>query len=236
MRKTVVLLVSLLVFSITAVSNDYVNDHSMCTERTMCDDPDEYPNVDYMDEVNIEGDSGELWSGTIDIRNVTFMHNFTEKVTNTGFQNRDTEGPRDEDSKDKIVRFDGVMKTDSLCNEPVFDVDIEKSSRYKIDVYGNDTYGVRSCHDHPVKVEYTLNLQTQTTDMEVVVNQSNVTESFQTEDFHDFEGGVPEGLQDDEDEENKEEPGEGVKQENGGLLDGAIGIFSSYFGVFTGYF
>lgn len=72
--------------------------------------------------------------------------------------------------------------------------------------------------------------------MEVVVNQSNVTESFQTEDFHDFEGGVPEGLQDDEDEENKEEPGEGVKQENGGLLDGAIGIFSSYFGVFTGYF
>ena len=234
MKKMVLLLVFVFI-SGAVVSHEYSRSLS-CWEQTMCHQPEEYSDVDFQDEVVVPAQD-ELWNGTIEIRNVTFTHNISEEITNTRFQTIYDDSGR-ERTEEKRVIFDGVIQTESLCNEPVFEVDILKSSKYTINVYENDTYGVRSCNDHPVKVDYTLTLDTSTSNMEVVVNQSNITESFQTEDY----SGLPRGpgnqvrFEDDKEEENREEPSEGIHQENGGLLDGAIGIFSSYFGVFTDYF
>ncbi len=226
MRKVILLSLLLMALPFMASSHDYVEDHVRCTERTMCDDPSEYPDLDYMDEVNIEGE-GELWSGTIEIENVTYMHNFSEKVDDASFRNRDTTGPMDASSDDKIFSFDGVMRADSICNEPVFDVDVEESIKYNLEVRENDTYGVRSCYDHPVKVEYTLTLDTETSDLKVTVNQNNVKESFQTEDYV----GTPENQGTPEEEEivNEQSDNSDGKSSNNGLISNIMGIFSSIF-------
>lgn len=208
------ILVIFICLSGVVVSHNYADNQLECWEQTMCHQPDEYPNTDFIDEVNISGEPDQLWRGNIKIENVTFMHNFSEKIDDFSFEKRDAE-----DSKDKVIRFDGVIKTKSLCNEPIFDLDIVKSSKYKINVYGNDTYGVRSCYDHPVKVDYALDLQTETSQMEVVVNQSNTTESFQTKDYH----GLPRG-QGEIDENNSKKP---EKDKTGDQETGERGFFSN---------
>lgn len=124
--------------------------------------------------------------------------------------------------EDKKVVFDGVIQVESLCNEPVFDVERVNSSSYSIDVRGNDTYAVRSCHDHPTKVEYSLTLQTQSTEMEVIVNQNNVTESFQTEEFHEYEGGGEERLEENTETEDSENNAQEQQNKGGGLLSSIV--------------
>lgn len=227
MKKTALLLVFLTAFSFLAVSHDYANEHTECWEETMCHQPEQYSDVDFMDEVYIEGGMGELWNGTIEIQDVTYMHNVSEKVANGSFQEKYTEQSQTEDSVDKIVSFDGVMKAESLCNEPVFDVDIEDSVKYTLNIEENDTYGVRSCYEHPVRVEYTLNLNTHSTDLKAIVNQNNVTESFQTEDYHGLPRG--QGSLEEEDEEETQDNTENSQSESRGFLSGVLGFFSNLF-------
>lgn len=232
MRKVSVFAICLVVLSgvVTAVHSENANIE--CWEQTLCPEPEEYPRLDFVNEVSISDEGlGASWNGTVDIRRVSFEHNFTERVENGSFETIDESSGR-EKAGGKSLSFDGVMKVNSMCNEPIFEVDVVKSSKYTINVYGNDTYGVRSCTEQPVKVEYTLTLDTYTQDMEAVVMQNNVTESFQTENYHGLPRG-PEDQEDFEDNERKEEqPSEGIKQDDGGLLSGAIGIFSSFFGIF----
>ena len=226
MRKVVLLCLILMSLPFMASSHDYAEDYVPCAETTMCENPSEYPNLDYMDEVEIEGEY-ELWSGNIEIKNVTYMHNFSEKVVNGSFRNEDTTGPVNESSYGKIVSFDGVMRADSICNEPVFDVEVEGSIKYDLEVKENDTYGVRSCYEHPVKVEYTLTLDTQASDLKVTVNQNNLTESFQTEGYV----GTPEnqGSLEEQDRENEQSENPNKDGSNSGLISSVIGIFGSLF-------
>lgn len=212
----------LILFTGLAVSHDYINENFECSEQTLCHEPGEYAEYDrqrYIDQVSIEGD---LWNGTIDIQDVEFRHNFSENISGVTFGrvNESAEGPRN-----TRVKFDGIIRVESPCNQPIFDLDIFKSSKYTVDLHGNDTYSVRSCNEHPTKVDYTMTLDTSTSNMELVVNQTNSTETFQTENYNGLpRGGTPDGVTEPEQQESKEDT-----KDKEGLLSGLSEFFTGLF-------
>lgn len=214
-------LLVLILFTGLAASHDYIKESFRCSEVTLCHEPEEYSEYDlqrYIDEVSIKGD---LWNGTIKIHDVEFTHNFSEEISNMSFGrvNKSSEGARN-----TRVKFDGIIRVESPCNQPMFDLDIYKSSRYTLNLHGNDTYSVRNCIDHPTKVDYTMTLDTSTSNMELIVNQTNSTEKFQTENFQGLARRAPKDVPEPEEQEK-----EGRPEDEEGLFSGLTGFLTGLF-------
>lgn len=165
-----------------------------CYENKMCNLSESHEDFEGIKEVS---ESGISWNATLDIRDVEFTKDFSEKVENVStIYNEEGEG---------ILTFDGVLKTGGACEVPDLEVVEEKKYReYVINVSQRES--TAECAVHTTRIEYTLKF-VQSGDFKADINQRNITREVETPDYA-LAGGTPSdqggGPETDGERENEE--------------------------------
>jgi hypothetical protein len=144
--------------------------------------------------------TGPDWNSSLKLEGMNPASNITERVVNETFSNSNSS---------YSVNFDGVMKVNSGCYIPAYNVTGSEDS-YTVDIYAEKKTN-QSCTQVITQIDYSFELESEEP-FKAQINQGNISETFEHSEYET----------DPQEQENSEE-------KSGGLLSGLFNWLSGLF-------